>query len=77
MKFLTPAERGKRDKKGLKKMKKMIAIISRNPRKPAETYTHTHTHTHTSKACLEKFSFRAIRNASAFRIVLLCKGVII
>ena len=30
-----------------------------------------------SKSCLEKFSFRAIRNADAFRIVSLCKGVIL
>ena len=43
-------ERGikeKMKKKGNKKMKKSVTTISRNPRKPAETYTHTHTHTHT------------------------------
>ena len=50
-------------------MKKMIATNSRNPRKPAETYTHTHTHTHTSKSCLEKFErefYRAIRIVERF-----------
>jgi len=43
-------ERGikeKMKKKGNKKMEKGVTTISRNPRKPAETYTHTHTHTHT------------------------------
>jgi len=31
-------------KKGNKKMGKGVTTVSRNPRKPAETYTHTHTH---------------------------------
>ena len=52
-------------------MKEMIAIISRNPRKPAElyTHTHTHTHTHTSKSCLAIFErefYRAIRIVERF-----------
>ena len=43
-------ERGikeKMKKKGNKKMEKGLTTISRNPRKPAETYTHAHTHTRT------------------------------
>ena len=54
-------------KKGNKKMEKGVTTISRNPRKPAETYTHTHTHT--SKSCLAIFErefYRAIRIVERF-----------